>query len=563
MDSGNLFSIIQKMKEQQLKKKSAENLDNDTTAVGEVVIKPTEPTRSLENEVFDKIRTFCKKMNLPTTYNNFVGDESADKFVGELMSTIDEYLILSDAKPEDETPVTPIDAKPVFYVSADSMSGYFFILPPLHGGEAIDMETMDLAIAERGITHGVDKKIVENAVNSLSYCQVTKFANGIEPVDGDDGRIEQIVSIKTGPNFVEDIFGNVDLRNLNMVNEIEENTELCRVFHATEGVDGVNIEGVPLDAKAGFMPTIPQGNNTHFAEDGTLLLSSIKGALSFVNEMYNVENVLTINGNVDLSVGNLTFGGDIYIKGDVGSGFVINADGGIFVEGIVGDSTLIAKSDIVISKGVNGDSRGNLSAGGTIKCKFIEQCHVYCGASIVADTIINCTVQCLGSVITTSGKGVLAGGSCTAFDSVSAKIIGSKANTPTNIVIERSPKFANAKAEIEKKIAESKEILAKLVQNLNSLVHGGVENLDQNKKMLLAQLIQQRKLYDEKIAELESDLDDVVAQEYDYSKCRIKGTTIHAPTKMQIGSGHYSVRNEVHMASYYLNKEGQIELGTL
>ena len=83
------------------------------------------------------------------------------------------------------------------------------------------------------------------------------------------------------------------------------------------------------------MPPVPQGRNIVYSEDRDRLLAACEGNLTFRSGRFHVENVFTVSGNVDNSVGEYQLTGSVVIHGDVLEGYSVKAKGDITVMGIV------------------------------------------------------------------------------------------------------------------------------------------------------------------------------------------------------------------------------------
>ena len=86
----------------------------------------------------------------------------------------------------------------------------------------------------------------------------------------------------------------------------------------------------------------------------------------------SVVNVYEVNGNLDMSMGNIDFNGDVNITGSVRSGVTVHAMGSIYVGGFVEGATLIAGKDIVLKDGVNTKNSGKIEAGEIYQADFLR-----------------------------------------------------------------------------------------------------------------------------------------------------------------------------------------------
>ena len=70
-----------------------------------------------------------------------------------------------------------------------------------------------------------------------------------------------------------------------------------------------------------------------------------------VTSMFEIEEV-------NPSIGNINFAGDVVIKGNVGAGSVIKATGDVIIHGFVESAEITAGGDVEIGLGVNASNKG-------------------------------------------------------------------------------------------------------------------------------------------------------------------------------------------------------------
>ena len=92
------------------------------------------------------------------------------------------------------------------------------------------------------------------------------------------------------------------------------------------------------------------GKGFKTSEDGKETYAAISGKIEYCNYDLSVVNVYDVNGNLDMSMGNIDFNGDVNITGSVRSGVTVHAMGSIYVGGFVEGATLIAGKDIVLKE---------------------------------------------------------------------------------------------------------------------------------------------------------------------------------------------------------------------
>ena len=99
--------------------------------------------------------------------------------------------------------------------------------------------------------------------------------------------------------------------------------------------------------------------------DGKIEYSDSEGRME-------ISSYFLVRGDLDMTRGNIRFGGDVEITGDVEPNMVIEAAGNIIVGGHVSTASLTAGGDILLKKGMQGSGRGFVKAGGNISGKFFD-----------------------------------------------------------------------------------------------------------------------------------------------------------------------------------------------
>lgn len=472
----------------------------------------------------------------------------------------EEGIIQENEQENEQEHNQPVDAYVRVRLSKDRMMAYLFVFPPRDGGKELGKEDILKELKENKVIYGLKEDFIQSIAEDKQYFQIFIVAEGIAAINGKDGNIIECAPKTSDIDIQEDEKGNVNYKNLNNIHTVEKGFVICEIVKPTEGKKGMNILGETLVAKEGKMPKIPAGKNTVLSQDGTKLLSEIDGYISYEREKYRVENRLEIKGDVDNSVGNIDFLGDVVVYGEVKNGFKIKATGNVHVKEMVEGAEIYAGGSIVIDKGMNGNKHGTLSAEEDIKCKFLENCTVTAKGSIYTESIVWCDILCDESVYAKNNKGVIIGGSITATKSVEAKMIGSKSNQKTSIRLGITPNLLNEKDESEQLLKTAETTLSMLEKNINYLKN--VPSLPEDKKKVLHQLMEQKKLYERQKKQLKERLSEINYAMTDFSQCRVKCDTIFPITKITIGQASFTVETISYRCNFYFSEE-DVVLGTL
>lgn len=350
--------------------------------------------------------------------------------------------------------------------SEDGLSAWLLLLPPLYGGGDVTLEHLYTALAERGITYGVDTQAIETLAQPL-YFRIVEAARGTPPVDGEDGSVEEVIPTSSSVRFVEKQNGIIDFKDMNWFHNVNAGDVLCRLIPPVPAKNGTNIHGAQLTAREGRRAVPPAGKNTVVSGDGLTLVARIEGEVVYRSGQYHVEQALTINGNVDFSTGNLDVKGAVIVMGDICEGFTVKASGDITVYGMIEGATLVSGGNIFAKTGMNGNGKGSMTARGEIRCKFIENGSADAEGNIYLESAINARLSSQSSVLVKSGRGALIGGETVAMKTIEATSAGNKNNYLTTVSIKATESFKIKQKQVEDDLRKTFEELDELTSSEN------------------------------------------------------------------------------------------------
>ena len=341
----------------------------------------------------------------------------------------------------EELPVLPdLDAQVTVFLSKDCLTAWVLVYPPVSGGRELERKDLDRALEEQQVSFGVDTARLDALVQDRErYFKLVPVARGADTVAGVDGCIVDMFPRTQEHKLTVDEYNRVDYTNLGFIHSVEKGGVICRIVPPTDGRPGRTVRDQEISAKNGKPASAPKGRNTELSEDGQALVASITGHVEFSGRSFQVKPVLDVPGNVDFSVGDINFLGDVCIHGDVCGGFTVRATGNITVEGVVEACTLEAGRDLVVARGVQGDSQAVIRAQRSIFAKYLENSCVYAKQDLETECIINCDVYCGGNVTVRSGHSKIIGGKVHAAHEVSAGIVGSRVGNRTDVVLGGQP----------------------------------------------------------------------------------------------------------------------------
>lgn len=431
--------------------------------------------------------------------------------------------MISVAAAAEEIP--DLDAQINVHLSQNQMAAWVIIYPPIGQGQEFDAEMLSQTLKQFKVSFGLDTALLESLPTLENrYFHIFPIARGVYPTDGVDGEVIDHFPRVIEHEVVVDEYNQVDYTSLNLVHNVQEGDVICDIKLETPGVDGNTVTGSVLHAHNGVKPPIPQGRNTALSEDGTKLLASCTGHVEFSVRSFQVRAVLDVPGDVDYSIGNINFLGDVHVRGDITSGFTVRAAGNIQVDGVVEAATVEAGGNLVVACGVTGQDRAIIRAHQRIYSKYLENCYAYAREGIQTDCIINCNVYSDTDVLVRSGRGTIIGGVIRASKEISATTVGSKNETATSLILGGLPCEAFEREQLLEELAQIEAVIAKLEPKPDS----------PNKKSQLSE--QRLKLYvtKMKLKKFDQDFEAINAQFEESDSRRVICTAIHPSTTVTI-----------------------------
>ncbi len=358
----------------------------------------------------------------------------------------------------------PLDAQPCFFLSADKLYAWVLVLPPVRQGLELTREDLRWAMTDEGIFFGIDEALVDRiSHDDRKYFSFFLIARGKPAFDGKNGNI-----VEHFPRQVERVlevneFNQVDYAALNLIHNVDQGQEICRLILPTEGEPGRTVLDEEIPAKEGKEAPLPQGRNTEISEDGLSLVASIAGHVEFSGKAFQVKPVLDIPGDVDFSTGDIKFLGDVNIEGDVLSGFSVRAMGNVSVKGALeAGCSVEAGGDLTVVKGILGDGETVVRCQRSLFSKYIENATIQVRENLQTDCIINGNIYCGGEVLVKSGRGTVMGGTIRGAKRVAANIIGSPFECRNVVILGGAPCDSFERELLDREIRGLREELDRL-----------------------------------------------------------------------------------------------------
>jgi uncharacterized protein (DUF342 family) len=437
-----------------------------------------------------------------------------------------------------------LDEEARVLLEESNMKATLTLLPPDPGGALLSKEKLLAVVREEyGIVFGTDEDTIGRLLENREYGRPALIACGREAKNGEDGEITFHFSIKKNIRNVlrEKEDGRIDFRDACKIENVLEGQLLVSRKLAGAGTDGMDVRGKKITAKKGKEAAMPSGKNVVLSEDKNALYAKMGGVASLQFGKVVVSPVYTVNGDVDMAVGNIDFDGDVLITGNVNSGFFVRADGSVTVNGVVEDAHIESGGDIVLKRGIQGADKGTLHAGGSIYALFIQRADAQAEVKICAGYILHSKVSCEGTVELTDEKGMLVGGVTDAGKGLRARIIGAESGIQTIVNIGASPKKRERYLKLKEMLQQARNNVERLDTALKSTV-GTLSAANMEVRMEITKKLLALKKEEKRMAEEYEELRMEIA--HTAEECVHVLEKIFPGTRVSIGNNVYQVRTE-------------------
>lgn len=373
--------------------------------------------------------------------------------------------------------ISEVDEMAKVRVTDDKMMAIVRFYPPSMNGKFMTEKDIYNELERYNITYGISSKVVKAYTMGQQFCRDIPIAKGTPVVQGKDAQI--IYQFETAPTakpkLLED--GSVDFHELNLFTSVKQGDLLAELIPEVQGQEGKDVFGNPVPPVRVKPGVLKHGRNIRMSEDKTKIYSEVDGDVKLEIDTVFVSNTYTVPADVDTSTGDIHYNGNVFVTGNVRSGFTIEATGDIEVNGVVEGARLISGGNIVLKRGVQGMSKGYLEAKNDIVTKFIESANVKAGGTINTGSSLHSDLTAGDKVIVSGKKGFLIGGTISAGKRIEASVFGNKMNTVTTLKVGVEPEVMDRYKELTTLIKEHQDELLQHKQVLESLKKKMAEGL--------------------------------------------------------------------------------------
>lgn len=372
-------------------------------------------------------------------------------------------------------------------ISSDGCRAFVTLDGPVD--DAITDEELTGFLERKGLLFGVKRESLNAMKDQVQLNEPILVAEGMKPVNGEDGWIEYLVDVKT-TQPMEEKGGLVDLHNLHRIHNVQKGRKLAVIHLPQPGTAGMSVSGTPIPPKPGKKAVVllgphavpdPQYPNTIIAaEDGNLIV--------LPDGKIEVQPIITIHGDVDFSTGNIDFIGSVVVTGDIKSDFSVKVQRKLEVNGNVEDAKVEAGGDVLIKKGFFGRGKGMITAGGSVKVAHILNQSIICEKDIAVEREAVCARLKAGGKVDSS-RAKFVGCIIEGGNEVEVLNLGNGEQTQAKVYVGQRAKLVENYNAIEKELEQLEKQLADVRNGVYKLIRIQLDGIiADEQKQLLAKL---------------------------------------------------------------------------
>ncbi len=335
----------------------------------------------------------------------------------------------------------------------------------------VTLENLAAVAQAKGIAlaseeHELLRRCVDSFAAQPQHLTLT-IAYATEAVPGEDGRIEWTDG--HDPDHAEAAGEQArDYYSLGAFSRVEEGETVATLHAPTAGVDGHDVLGHALSAKAG-KPAPYEFDSGSFRIAGDGIVTALRaGALRVDRGVCSVVDLLEVRGNVDFSTGNIETSGSVCVAQSVKDNFKIVAGKDIEVRGLVEAASLTCGGNLVLRTGMEARQHGVLQVGGDVHAGYLNNVH----ADIKGD--LNLIREAMACDLRVAGnlhgdRAALIGGQIAVAGSIKIGALGSRAEPPTELVVGSLPLLEQELENLRRQVLAARKSLEAISQEEETL----------------------------------------------------------------------------------------------
>ena len=440
-------------------------------------------------------------------------------------------------------------------VSDDHMKVYLTVKPFVQKDIDINLNDVLQTLQSRSISFGIKEDVIKTTLDEVRQgnfsVENVLIAEGDHAINGEDGRLEFLVNVNKNIKPHEDAHGKVDFHDVSIIENVEKEQPLVKLIDSTPGTPGKNVYGKMVNPVHGKPCVLPIGENTKVStKDTKLLISCIDGIVKYAGGVVSVKSCYAVEKDVDFSTGNITSKGTVVVKGNVRSGFIIDAVGDIEVGGMVEDSIIKSKGNVLIKGGFVGSGKGKIEADGDVTVYFARNQTIVANNVKILREAVDCIIYAKNTVKVHGDKISIEGGITTAGAVIEVESLGNKNEVHTDVEAGIDYTTHQSQMITRKEISGLKAFLKTVDKELNTLhaIKKAKGELPAQYTNTFDRLLSRREELVKKLNDLASEEKISVTEDAKVVVNKI----VHPGVEITIGEPTMTILEECKKATFYL-----------
>ncbi len=337
------------------------------------------------------------------------------------------------------------------------------------GGESQTERQLRIRLIESGIQETM--KLAEATRSFRAALDQSHTLSGVLLLSGEPPKPPRDAEIVWAGEFFESGFmvnpetGQINYRERAAKRAVTEGQLLATMIPALLGESGRDVLGKVVPPRVPRRAGIRAGKNVNFVEEGEKYYATMAGQVRFQNEILQVDDVVTIRGNVDLSTGNIHHPGSLSISGNIEPDTAVEAAGDVDVFGCIDDARVTSEGSLTVQGGIVGGPNCMIKVLGEIHARYIQNADIEAEGDIVVESeIIQSHIKTRGSVTVTQGR--IVGGEIIALQGVQTDKFGSDGGGKTEVRVGVDYSLKDRVSHMETTLAEHKKRLEAITLRL-------------------------------------------------------------------------------------------------
>jgi uncharacterized protein len=303
-------------------------------------------------------------------------------------------------------------------VTPDRMAASLSFSPAEGDGVRISAEEARGQLQQAHVVRGINEERLRTALDSITRGEPLidhLVAEGKPPQADPQKRVAFNVHLASGSTVSLRKDGRADFRAQDRITRIGQGDLIATVKPRDPSAeDGWDVCGAPVSLPPESHATLQAGKGVReeLQTDGSIrFIAERSGELIRDGALLSIMEVHSVNGNIDMTTGNVNFPGNVHVSGSVRSGFTIVAGGILDIGEAVEAALLSAGGTISIGQGIKGEGKAILRSRRDIESMFAEQAVLLAIGDVhLRGPCVRCQIKCNGKLLLDSEKGSLVGG---------------------------------------------------------------------------------------------------------------------------------------------------------